>query len=334
MSLDENLIESLQPKLRSYKKYDKRGLYIEVPPRGKKRWRYKYKFKGKENRISFGTYPEVKLSDAETYMTIASDELSRGIDPSRGSKPWKKLKPAKIDYLIDIDVALKAIPESQRNMIRQLLEIHNQNIKKNRLMESLMQLAPHKELKLDFLNTVERVNANQKLAKLVADSLIDQDWFALSVIFSDPNKVSKFLIAHIAANKDYSKSRDEISSQKMTLSEFLNKAKKLSDMLLKLKRRNLDVPVIIDTCLMTIMKYYEDYQFIKDPVLEAALSKRQKNEKTQYLRALAKILKNESIALNENIILFSFTLARIVLEFNQIYIELNEYRKTLVKYYS
>ena len=33
------------------------GLYIEVPPSGSKRWRFKYRLDGKEKRISLGTYP-------------------------------------------------------------------------------------------------------------------------------------------------------------------------------------------------------------------------------------------------------------------------------------
>lgn len=35
---------------------DAKGLYLEVPPTGNKRWRFKYRFEGKEKRISLGVY--------------------------------------------------------------------------------------------------------------------------------------------------------------------------------------------------------------------------------------------------------------------------------------
>lgn len=36
--------------------YDGGGLYIEVFPDGAKRWRYKYRFEGKEKRLALGVY--------------------------------------------------------------------------------------------------------------------------------------------------------------------------------------------------------------------------------------------------------------------------------------
>ena len=44
--------------------YKRQGLYIEVPPTGSKRWRFKYRINGKEKRISLGIYPEIGLKDA------------------------------------------------------------------------------------------------------------------------------------------------------------------------------------------------------------------------------------------------------------------------------
>lgn len=38
------------------------GLYLEVTARGSKLWRWKYRFAGKEKRLSFGAYPDVPLA--------------------------------------------------------------------------------------------------------------------------------------------------------------------------------------------------------------------------------------------------------------------------------
>jgi len=40
-----------------YKLSDGQGLYLEVTPKGQKYWRLKYRFDGKEKRLSIGVYP-------------------------------------------------------------------------------------------------------------------------------------------------------------------------------------------------------------------------------------------------------------------------------------
>ncbi len=44
--------------------FDGGGLYLEVAPSGGKWWRLKYRFGGKEKRISLGVYPDVSLKQA------------------------------------------------------------------------------------------------------------------------------------------------------------------------------------------------------------------------------------------------------------------------------
>ena len=39
---------------KSYKVTDERGLYLEVTPKGGKRWRFKYRFENKEKLLSVG----------------------------------------------------------------------------------------------------------------------------------------------------------------------------------------------------------------------------------------------------------------------------------------
>ena len=76
-------------------------MYLEVAPRGGKWWRLKYRFEGKEKRISLGVYPEVPLSgrkDKATGQWIngARDKrdearrlLAQGIDPGEARKAQK-----------------------------------------------------------------------------------------------------------------------------------------------------------------------------------------------------------------------------------------------------
>jgi len=65
---------------------DEKGLYLEVRPNGSKYWRLKYRFAGKENRLSLGVYPDVSLAKARESRDIARKQLKNGIDPSQQRK--------------------------------------------------------------------------------------------------------------------------------------------------------------------------------------------------------------------------------------------------------
>jgi integrase len=77
-------IKAAKPKDRPYKLADGGGLYVEVMPTGGKLWRMKYRQPdGKENRLSFGNYPEVSLVDARAKRDSARQLLAEGQDPGR-----------------------------------------------------------------------------------------------------------------------------------------------------------------------------------------------------------------------------------------------------------
>jgi integrase len=77
-------IKAAKPKDRPYKLADGGGLYVEVMPTGGKLWRMKYRQPdGKENRLSFGNYPDVSLVDARAKRDSARQLLAEGQDPGR-----------------------------------------------------------------------------------------------------------------------------------------------------------------------------------------------------------------------------------------------------------
>jgi len=98
MALNQKIIEKAQPHLtpngrkttKSYKMGDSGGLYLEVSPSGGKWWRLKYRFQGKEKRLSLGVYPEVSLSDAREKRDSFRTLLDNGIDPSEKAKEERK----------------------------------------------------------------------------------------------------------------------------------------------------------------------------------------------------------------------------------------------------
>lgn len=61
--------------------FDGNGLYVEVTSKGKKLWRIKYKYNGKDKRKSLGEYPIVTLKAARKKRENILTALSDGLDP-------------------------------------------------------------------------------------------------------------------------------------------------------------------------------------------------------------------------------------------------------------
>ena len=89
MPLTDIAIRRAQPAKKSRKMFDGRGLYLEVAPRGGKWWRFKYRFGGKEKRLSLGVYPDVSLKEARQRCEDARRMLTREIDPSEHRQALK-----------------------------------------------------------------------------------------------------------------------------------------------------------------------------------------------------------------------------------------------------
>lgn len=86
MPLTDTVVRSSKPTTKSQRLFDGGGLYLEVAPSGGKWWRLKYRFAGKEKRLSLGTYPEVSLKQARERRDDARRLLNDGIDPSAHRK--------------------------------------------------------------------------------------------------------------------------------------------------------------------------------------------------------------------------------------------------------
>jgi integrase len=94
MALTDIKIRNAKRGAKPYKLYDERGLFLLVQPSGGKLWRLKYRFLGKEKKLSLGIYPDVSLKDARARRDEARSMLTDGMDPSREKK--RKLEAAKL----------------------------------------------------------------------------------------------------------------------------------------------------------------------------------------------------------------------------------------------
>lgn len=89
MPLTDSAVRNAKPGEHARRLFDERGLYLEVAPAGGKWWRLKYRFAGKEKRLSLGVYPEVRLKAAREHRDKARELLRAGIDPSSHRRVMK-----------------------------------------------------------------------------------------------------------------------------------------------------------------------------------------------------------------------------------------------------
>jgi len=92
MALTDTTIRNAKPGERPIRLFDGGGLYLEVSPTGGKWWRLKYRFDGKEKRLSLGVYPDVSLKDARDRRDASRKLLANGIDPSENRKAMKSAR--------------------------------------------------------------------------------------------------------------------------------------------------------------------------------------------------------------------------------------------------
>jgi integrase len=89
MPLTDTAARNAKPAAKTVRMFDRDGLYLEVSPRGGKWWRLKYRYAGKEKRVSLGVYPEVNLRKARARTIDARQLLDAGVDPSENRRAAK-----------------------------------------------------------------------------------------------------------------------------------------------------------------------------------------------------------------------------------------------------
>lgn len=84
--LTELKLKSIKTSGKIERFYDDRGLYLELSRAGGKLWRWKYRFDGKEKRLSLGAWPDVSLKEAREKRDRARLTLQGGVDPGVGNR--------------------------------------------------------------------------------------------------------------------------------------------------------------------------------------------------------------------------------------------------------
>lgn len=86
MPLSDAAVRNAKPRERRYKLFDETGLFLIITPEGGKWWRCRYRWQGKEQALSLGTYPKVTLRQARLAREAIQKQLRGGINPSEARK--------------------------------------------------------------------------------------------------------------------------------------------------------------------------------------------------------------------------------------------------------
>jgi integrase len=89
-SLTDTKIRAAAPTDKTQRLFDGGGLYLEISPAGGRWWRLKYRFAGKEKRLSLGVYPTVALKIARERAADARRMVANGVDPSAARQAQKE----------------------------------------------------------------------------------------------------------------------------------------------------------------------------------------------------------------------------------------------------
>lgn len=82
MALTDTAIRNAKHGHKPIKLGDERGLFPLLPPSGGKLWCLKYRYLGKEKKLSLGIYPDVSLKVARQRRDEARTPLANGADPA------------------------------------------------------------------------------------------------------------------------------------------------------------------------------------------------------------------------------------------------------------
>lgn len=114
MALTDLKSKTAKPKTKPYKLFDAEGLYLYVPPSGRKVWRFKYRFHGKECLVTIGKFPTLKLKDARRSRNEYLLMLDNGENPAEVKRLKKNPEGMSFKEVAQEWIDFKSIPNTKR----------------------------------------------------------------------------------------------------------------------------------------------------------------------------------------------------------------------------
>jgi len=81
-TLTDEAIDAATPGARPFRMWDGEGLYLEVLTTGRRVWRWKFRFEGKERLLTIGPYPTIPIHAARERVRVSKVLAQRGTNPA------------------------------------------------------------------------------------------------------------------------------------------------------------------------------------------------------------------------------------------------------------
>ena len=67
------------------------SLYLQLSPKGRRHWHYRYRFEGRQKQVSLGRYPYVPVESAWARRHAARHFLEAGVDPGTQKQALRRI---------------------------------------------------------------------------------------------------------------------------------------------------------------------------------------------------------------------------------------------------
>ena len=80
--LTDAVVRQAPIRAQRYEMAEASGLAVRVSPNSAKTWVWRYRFAGKQRRLTLGSYPAMSLGEARAKLGYAQEKLEKGYDPA------------------------------------------------------------------------------------------------------------------------------------------------------------------------------------------------------------------------------------------------------------
>ena len=80
--LTDAMVRQAPIRAQRYEMAEASGLAVRVSPNSAKTWVWRYRFAGKQRRLTLGSYPAMSLGEARVRLGSAQEKLEKGYDPA------------------------------------------------------------------------------------------------------------------------------------------------------------------------------------------------------------------------------------------------------------
>ena len=203
-------VKNAKPQEKTYKLFDGGGLFLKVTPTGSKLWNLKYRqANGKENLLSFGSYPAVSLEQARRKRDEVKKQQAEGRDPGQVAKEEKQ---AELDKIQNTFGALTESwveymgPRVRQQTLKNYLKVINKVLLPNLANEIITEIKPRQLLAIfrEF-EAVGKIATAKKACQLCAKIMefgIAMEKLEINPVPSISNLLVPHRATHMAAQTD------------------------------------------------------------------------------------------------------------------------------------